>query len=63
MVAQQGIALVERAAEDRIILALGKGRLQADRDRFLTDIQVAETADQAETVQLARTLFEPGVLL
>ena len=31
-----------------------------DRDRFLPDIKVAEPADQAETVQLARALFEPA---
>ena len=33
-------------------------RLQADRDRFLADIEVAEAADQAEAVELAGLLLE-----
>jgi hypothetical protein len=33
-------------------------RLEADRDRFLADIEVAEAADQAEAVKLAGALLE-----
>src|SRR3546814_1430152 len=33
-------------------------RLQPDRDGFLSDIEVAEAADQAETIELARLLLE-----
>jgi len=51
--------MIAIAGDDRILVVIERG-LEPDRNRFLADIQVAETADQAETVQLARTLFEPA---
>ena len=34
------------------------GRLHADHDRFLADIEMAEAADQAHAVELAGPLLE-----
>src|SRR6185295_7768991 len=35
-----------------------EGRLQADDDRFLADVEVAKTANQTHAVELACALFE-----
>ena len=35
-----------------------RGHLHADDDRFLADVEVAEAADQAHAVHLARLLLE-----
>jgi hypothetical protein len=53
----QHVAVVTVAGDDAV-MALLQGGLDADRNRFLADVQVAEAADQAQTVQLARTLFK-----
>src|SRR5437868_3228673 len=45
-------------AGDDAVLADGQRRLQADRDRLLADIEMAEAADQAETVKLPGPLLE-----
>ena len=48
--------MVAIAGDDAVDLRLH--RLDADDDGFLTDIQVAEAADQTHAVQLTRLLFE-----
>ncbi len=35
------------------LIALFQGHLHADHDRFLTDIEMAETADRAHSIELA----------
>ena len=45
-------------AGDDAVLADGHRRLQPDRDRFLADIEVAESADQPEPVELPGALLE-----
>ena len=46
------VAMVAIAGDDAVLADLER-RLEADRDRFLADIEVAEAADQAEAVKLA----------
>ncbi len=38
----------------------GERELHADHDRFLADVEMAEAADQAHAVHLARLLLEPA---
>ena len=45
-------------AGDHAVVAGLKRRLDADRNRFLPDIQVAEATNQAQAIELARTLFK-----
>jgi hypothetical protein len=52
----QHVAVVTVAGDD--LVALDLDRLHADRDGFLTDVEVAEAADQAHAVQLAGALLE-----
>jgi hypothetical protein len=52
----QHVAVVTVAGDD--LVAPLRDRLHADRDGFLTDVQVAEAADQAHAVKLARALLE-----
>ena len=51
------VAVVAIAGDDAV-LADRHRRLQPDRDRFLADVEVAEAADQPETVELPRPLLE-----
>ena len=51
------VAMVAIAGDDAVLADLHR-RLQADRDRFLADIEVAEAADQAEAVKLPGPLLE-----
>src|SRR3546814_6522574 len=51
------VAMVAIAGDDAVLVAVER-RLQPDRDGFLSDIEVAEAADQAETIELARLLLE-----
>ena len=51
--------MIAISGDHRIPVVIERG-LEPDGDRFLPDIQVAEAADQAEPVQLARALFEPA---
>jgi hypothetical protein len=41
-----------------LVVALSSALCNADRDGLLTDIEVAEPADQAHAVKLARLLLE-----
>ena len=43
------VAMVAVAGDDAVLAGLER-RLDADRDRFLTDIEVAEAADQAQAI-------------
>src|SRR6185295_17471545 len=54
--AGQHVAVVAVAGDDRI--AVLDRHLHADHDRFLADIEVAETADQPHAVHLPRLLLE-----
>ena len=45
-------------AGDDLVVALFDALLNADRHGLLADVQVAEAADQAHAVQLARALLE-----
>src|SRR3546814_21016402 len=47
------VAMVAIAGDDAVLVAVER-RLQPDRAGFLSDIEVAEAADQAETIELAR---------
>ena len=40
------------------LIALLQGHLHADDDRFLADIEMAETADRAHAVELAGLFLE-----
>ncbi len=51
------VAVIAVAGDDAV-LADGHRRLQTDPDRFLADIEMAEATDQAETIELPRTLLE-----
>ena len=51
------VAVVAIAGDDAVASDLHR-RLQADRDRFLADVEVAEAADQAEAVELPGALLE-----
>ena len=51
------MAMVAVTGDHRILVAVER-RLQTHRHGFLADIEVAETADQAEAVKLARLFFE-----
>jgi hypothetical protein len=51
------VAMVAIAGDDAVAARLER-RLEADGDRFLADIEVAEAADQSETVKLAGALLE-----
>src|SRR3546814_2526181 len=51
------VAMGAIAGDDAVLVAVER-RLQPDRDGFLSDIEVAEAADQAETIELARLLLE-----
>ncbi len=42
------------------LVAFLRGGFEANDDRFLTDIEVAEPADQAHPVKLAGLLLEPA---
>ena len=53
------MAMVAIAGDDAVAPDLHR-RLQADGDRFLADVEVAETADQPEAVELAGALLEPA---
>ena len=53
------VAVIAIAGDDAV-LAHGHRRLQPDRDRFLADVEVAESADQPEPVELPRALLEPA---
>jgi hypothetical protein len=50
------VAVVAIAGDHLIAVLLG--HLHADHDRFLADIEVAETADQAHAVHLAGLFLE-----
>ena len=50
------MAVVAVAGDD--LIAVDRGHLHADDDRFLADIEVAEAADQAHAVELPRLLLE-----
>ena len=52
------MAVVAIAGDDLVARLLD--RLHADRDGFLADVEVAEAADQAHAVELARPLLEPA---
>ena len=52
----QHVAVVAIGGDHRI--AVAERVLHADRDRFLADVEVAEAADQAHAVELARLLLE-----
>jgi hypothetical protein len=54
--AGQHVAVVAIAG-DALVAFLGRG-LQADDDRFLPDVEVAEAADQAHAVKLAGLFLE-----
>ena len=45
-------------AGDDTVQPFGQRGLDADRHRFLADIEMAETADQAQTVKLPGALLE-----
>src|SRR3546814_5702740 len=45
---------------DDAVLADRERRLQTHRDRFLTDVEVAEAADQPKPVELPGLLLEPA---
>src|SRR6478672_7050040 len=51
------MAMIAIAGDDAV-LAGRQRRLQPDRDRLLTDIEMAETADQAEPIKLPGALLE-----
>jgi hypothetical protein len=53
------VAVVAIAGDDAVLADLHR-RLEADRDRFLADVEVAETADQPEAVKLPGALLEPA---
>ncbi len=53
----QHVAMVAIAGDDRVP-ADGERGLEPDGDGFLANIEVAETADQAEAVKLAGALLE-----
>ena len=53
---RQHVAVVTIAGDD--LVALDLDRLHADRDGFLPDIEVTETADQSHAIELARALFK-----
>ena len=55
----QHMAMVAIAGNDAIPLPIQRG-LQADGDRFLPDIKVAEPTDQAEAIELPSLFFETG---
>ncbi len=54
----QHVTVVTIAGDD--LVAFFAGGLHAHRNSFLADIQVAEAADQAHAVKLARALLEPA---
>src|SRR3546814_19863000 len=51
------VAMVAVTGDDAVLVAVER-RLQPDRDGFLTDVEVAETADQAGAVKLPRLLLK-----
>ena len=51
------VAMVAVAGDDAVLADRHRG-LQADRDRFLADVEVAEAADQPEAVKLPGALLE-----
>ena len=54
--ASQHMPMIAITSDDRITLI--KRMLHADNDRFLADIKMAETADQAHAVKLPCALFK-----
>ena len=52
------MAVIAIAGDD--LVARYEGELHADHDRFLADVEMAESADQAHAVHLARLLLEPA---
>ncbi len=53
------VAVIAIAGDDAVPIRVER-RLQPDRHRFLTDIEVAKPADQAEAVKLAGLFLEPA---
>ena len=51
------MAVVAIAGDD--LIAILKRHLHADDDRFLTDVEMTETADEAHAVHLAGFFLEP----
>src|SRR3546814_21138395 len=51
------VAMVAIAGDDAVLVAVER-RLQPDRDGFLSAIEVAEAAEQHQTIVLARLLLE-----
>jgi hypothetical protein len=49
--------MVAIAGDHRVLVAVERG-LQADRNGFLADIEMAEAADETEAVELAGFFFE-----
>src|SRR3546814_17814874 len=52
------VAMVAIAGDDAVLVAVER-RLQPDRDGFPSDIEVAEDADQAETIKLSPLPHKP----
>ena len=52
----QHVAVIAIGGDDAV--AVFQGGLNADDHRFLSDIEVAEAADQAHAIKLTRLLFE-----
>ena len=51
------VPMVAVTGDDAVLVAVER-RLEADRDRFLADVEMAEPADQAEAIELPRALLE-----
>src|SRR5215467_9564967 len=52
----QHVPVIAIRSDDRVTLF--KGRLHADHDRLLPDVQVAKSADQAHAIHLTGPLLE-----
>ena len=53
------MTVIAISGDHAVLVAVERG-LEADRNRFLADVQVAEAADQAEPVELAGAFLEPA---
>ena len=53
------MAVVAVAGNDAVLAGF-KRRLQADRHRFLANVEVTEPADQPEAIELAGLFLEPA---
>src|SRR3546814_10261564 len=51
------VAVVAIAGDDAVLVRIER-RLEADRHRFLADVEMAEAADEAEPVKLPGALLE-----